>query len=97
MPRTLSRETQPPTAQMAPKLTRNSKAVQLLIAKFRSGELSGRENTKDVYESNPLFKNHRLSTSLTRYNVLRKEFARDEGMCKYFFDSSAVPKLIFLQ
>ena len=62
-----------------PKLTNSSIAVKLLRAKLESGQLSGNEAPKSVWESDPTFKMHSLSNFRTCYNKLRRELDIPDG------------------
>ena len=65
-----------------PRLTRNSEAVKLLRSKFQSGQLTGNETPKRVYESHPIFLRHTLTSFRTCYNRLKKELNAGSG--KFF-------------
>jgi len=56
------------------KLTSKSPAKLLLKQKFIEGKLTGDENPKDVWESEEVFKKHKLSNFRTHYNRMRLEF-----------------------
>jgi len=59
---------------MAPKLTAKSPAKKLLRRKFEQKELTGLENPKEVWESEPIFMKHKLTNFRTHYNNMRNEF-----------------------
>jgi len=59
---------------MAPKLTAKSPARKLLLQKFVQKELNGTEDPKDVWESDPIFMEHKLSNFRTHYNNLRNQY-----------------------
>lgn len=63
------------------KLTESSKAVRLLRSKFRSGEVTGQELPKSVWESEPSFMDHKLNNFRTKFHKIRKEL---EGEGKAF-------------
>ena len=72
---------------MAPKLTKNSLAVKTLNSMLSSGELSGTDNPKSVWESNHLFKSHKLPNFRTCYNRLRKQYSlKNSKLLHHFFD-----------
>ena len=60
---------------MAPtRLTKRSKPVRLLRAKFEDGEISGKEDPKVVWQSNDVFSGCNLNNFRTCYNTMGKEF-----------------------
>ena len=61
------------------KLTAKSPAKQLLIRKLLSGEITGKEEPKTVWESDPIFKQHKMNTFRTHYNQLRKNPPQQES------------------
>ena len=74
------------------KLTATSPARMLLVSKFLSGEITGEEDPKSVWESDPVFKAHKLANFRVHYNDLRKNppigsmlnyFLRDKTKTKY--------------
>lgn len=67
---------------MTPKLTESSQAVKILRAKFRTGEVTGKEKPKAVWESDPAFQKHRLNNFRTCFNKIKKQL-EDEGT--FFF------------
>jgi len=60
------------------KLTAKSPARLLLRQKFDDRHLTGDEDPKDVWESEALFKEHKLENFRTHYNRMRKEFKDGE-------------------
>lgn len=72
------------------RLTRGCKAGMLLLAKLRSGELSGTEKPKAVHISDAEFQKYSLTKFRTFYNRLKK----DLGSSKTGEWASFIPKLI---
>lgn len=69
-----------------PRLTKGSKAVRLLRAKFESGWLTGDERAQDVYASDPAFQAHKADNFWTCYNNMRREFRSADGtVCRTCF------------
>ena len=64
---------------MTPKLSASSKAVKLLRLKFESGQITGKETPKSVWQSEKLFQQYKLLTFRTCYTKLRKEFSAQRG------------------
>jgi len=56
------------------KLTAKSPARMLLLQKFNDGKLTGDEEPKDVWESEDVFRKHKLTNFRAHYNRLRNEF-----------------------
>lgn len=65
---------------MAPRLTKGSKAVKLLRSKFQKGEITGKEDPKLVWQSDDVFKQHKLPNFRTCYNNVKKDFLDSIGM-----------------
>ena len=63
----------PPTLSMT--LSKNSPAVAKLHEKFSSGQLTGKEQPKDVWLSDPIFQQHKLENFRTCYNKVKKEYS----------------------
>lgn len=64
---------------MSNRLTKSSRAVQVLREKFENGDIIGTETPKSVWTSDPLFKVHSLNAFRTCYNTLKNEFYNDAG------------------
>lgn len=56
-----------------PRLTKNSRARQVLKEKLEKGDLDGSEAPKTVWASDPLFKAHTLDAFRTCYNNVKSE------------------------
>ena len=69
------------------KLTKNSKAVMMLKQMLSSGQLSGEEDPKTVWQSLPTFMEHKLSNFLTCYYRLRRQFCTGKGTFTGLFRS----------
>ena len=67
----------------AERLSKNSPAVTTLRRMLSSGELSGGEDPKSVWQSNSLFMEHKLSNFSTFYNRLREEIPAEKGKSKF--------------
>jgi len=67
---------------MAPKQTAQSPARKLLLHKFLSKELTGKENPKEVWESEQVFMKHKLSNFRNHFNKLRNEHM--DGTISFF-------------
>ena len=65
--------------QMVGELTAKSPARQLLRKTFLSGEITDNEDPKEVWESERVFKQHKLGNFRTHYNKTRKEFSKSSG------------------
>lgn len=66
---------------MSLKLTANSAARKLLVQEFANGEITGDEDPKDVWESDSIFQQHKLSNFRTHYNNLRRNrVAQSDGI-----------------
>ncbi|KAI0559835.1 hypothetical protein FGB62_134g04 [Gracilaria domingensis] len=70
MPLSLQRQKQ---TKRVPRLTKKSKAIRLLTKRLTTGELTGKEPVSAVWNSEDIFRQHRLPTSRTRYLRLLKE------------------------
>ena len=71
---------------LAPRLTKNSSAFRPLRAKLEKKELTGKEEPKSVWASEPNFQVYHLANFRTRYNSMRKEYCDDDGIfCVYVF------------
>lgn len=64
---------------MPPRLTKGSKAVRILRGKFENGAISGQEDPKSVWLSDPVFQGHKLSNFRTFYHNIKKEMGEYEG------------------
>lgn len=58
---------------MTPRLTKNSRARNVLKEKLENGDLTGEESPKTVWSSDPLFKVHTLDSYRTCYNNVKAE------------------------
>ncbi len=58
---------------MPPELTKSFAARQLVEKIFKNGQITGTEDPKSVYESEPAFQQHKLDDFRVRYNNLKKE------------------------
>lgn len=61
-------------AMTVPKLTQQSPAMILLRKKFETGEIDGTEGPKKIWESEELFRKHKLSTFRAQFNRVRKGY-----------------------
>ena len=64
---------------MMGKLTAQSPARRLLLSKFQSGEITGKEDPKVVWESNDVFQQHKLANFRVHYNNIRKNPPSKDG------------------
>ena len=56
------------------RLRKDSAAVHRLTEKFEKGEITGAEDPKEVWLSDTLFQNHKLSNFRTCYNNVRTRY-----------------------
>lgn len=77
------------------RLTKTSRAVKLLRSKFETGEVTGREDPKEFWQSEVVFQEHKLTNFRTCYNNIRKDFEGQHG--KLLFCLSQIFTFIFAQ
>lgn len=71
--------------QTAPKLTKNSPAMLLLRRKLDSGEINLSESPKRVWESEPIFRRHKLATFRAQFNRMKKDYNDNESGFEFNF------------
>lgn len=67
-----------------PKLTANSPARLLLLQKFLNGDIRGDEDPKEVWQSEDVFMEHKLSNFRTHYNNMRRNPPKKDGKLYIF-------------
>ena len=61
------------------RLTRNTKAVKMLHAKFKDGKLKGNEASKTIWLSDSEFQKYSPDAFRTRFHAIRNEYANETG------------------
>lgn len=65
------------------RLTEGTEAVKSLRAKFHSGIYPGIFNPKDVWSSDPVYRQYDLDRFRARWNRLKKEYIGNNSMFHY--------------
>lgn len=69
---------------MSSRLTKKSRAVQVLREKFENGDISDSSTPNEIWETDPLFRAHTLNHFRTCFNSVRTEYKADSGTLRYF-------------
>lgn len=79
-----------------PKLTESSKAVVLPQKKLRNGDISLSDNAKYVWESDPIFIQHKLDNFWTNFNRIKAEEEQAEGKVIFYKRNYLSFEILFL-
>lgn len=62
-----------------PRLTKNSRPVQVLREKYENGDISDTTKPKEVWKSDPIFRAHTLNTFRNCFNKIENDVKSDNG------------------